>query len=859
MKRIVTLITFVLVLGQVHGQTIAQKKAGLSGSAGDLNPEMQKFLNDLNTELRERHDELVNLQRKVMELYIQKAPEESYHELLLQINDIKENIRILEESWRDMVSKPGIREEGYALWHQPETTLEQIVLDFGASEYVYLIPIDIGSIQVSLNSNIPIPRAAWGQMLEQILLENGVGIKTVNPYLRELYPLRTDFSDLKLITNDPRDLEVFPSHARVSFILTPPPEDVQRIWFFLEKFINPNSTILQRFGRVIVIIGEVASIKDLLKVYDFVAANKQQLEYKAVPLSRVDPEEMAKILTSIFQGFEEEVNVEAQGEGQKGPIASKSTPLKSNPYTKPSTQQMKPLPGSSQTHSSPHKQKIMNTLSVTALPQMAQAVFLVGTKEEIAKAEEIIREVESQVGLARAKEIFWYKTKHSDPEELAVLLQKIYFIMIQNRVGYERPFRPEEGGPIRETFVKESTSVQKESTTTIVSPLASTLLVPQDNFYQQGGYVVNPRPIVPNVPKEKEYNKNRDNFLVDPKTGSIIMVVETDLVPKLQELLKKIDVPKRQVQIECLLFERRNKRTNDYGLDLLRMGSVASQTHVSGLLWNDLITSPTNQGIFQLLMSRAKSETGIPSFDISYKFMMSQDDVHINACPSITTLNQVPATIAIIEEISINTGVYQVPTTGTTTLQNSFTRAQYGITITVTPNIHVVDEEDFFLNPANYVDLITDITFDTFAGRSNPQQPDITRRHITNEVCVPDGQTVVIGGLRRKNSEDQNSMIPFLGEIPGLGKLFSYTNLNDDDTEMFIFITPKIISDPIEDFERVRLMDLCKRPGDLPAFLANLNEALEFEKRRLLQGSLTILFGRPPPRYICEEGEYDGR
>jgi general secretion pathway protein D len=294
-------------------------------------------------------------------------------------------------------------------------------------------------------------------------------------------------------------------------------------------------------------------------------------------------------------------------------------------------------------------------------------------------------------------------------------------------------------------------------------------------------------------------------------------------------------------------------------LDLLRMGSVASQTHVSGLLWNDVSLSPLNQGIFQLLMSRAKTETGIPSFDISYKFLMSQDDVQINACPSVTTLNQVPATIAIIEEISINTGVYQVPTTGTTTLQNSFTRAQYGITITVTPNIHIVDEEDFFLNPLNYVDLITDITFDTFAGSTNLQQPDITRRHITNEVSIPDGQTVVIGGLRRKNSEDQDAMIPFLGEIPGLGKLFSYTNLTDDDTEMFIFLTPKIITDPIEDFERVRLMDLCKRPGDLPSFLANLNDALEYEKRRLMQGSLTILFGRPQPRYICEEGEYDGR
>jgi general secretion pathway protein D len=866
MKRIITLLAFILAAGNVYGQTIAQKKAGLSGSVGDLNPEMQKYLNDVNNELRERHEELVKLQRQVMQLYLHKAPPESYHELLLHINDIKENIRILEESWREMVTKPGVREEGYALWHQPETTLEQIVLDYGASEFVYLIPIDIGSIQVSLNSNIPIPRAAWGQMLEQILLQNGVGIKEVNPYLRELYTLKGDFSDLRLITNDARDLEAFPSNARVSFLLSPSPEDVRRIWFFLEKFINPNATVIQRFGRVILIVGEVSAVKDLLKVYDFIAANKQELEYRAVPLSRVDAEEMAKILTSIFQEFEQDVEVETTSEPLKNTQTNqKQSQVKSNPAVRPSpSAQMKPLGGSNSNQR--QNQKVSNSLSVTALPKMAQAVFLVGTKDEIAKAIKIIQEVESQVGAARDKEIFWYKVKHSEPEELAVLLDKIYQVMIENRVGYQKPEAPPQVSREKETFIKE-TNTQKD-TTIIGNPLYPPLypgpgayagignnsFYPQDNFYQQGGYVINPRPAEPRSIPKMEYNKNRNNFLVDPKTSTIVMVVEVDLIAKLKELLSKIDVPKKQVQIECLLFERRNRKQNNYGLNLLRVGSSASQTHVSALNFNDV----GNLGILELLLSRAKSETGIPSFDISYKFLMSQDDVHINACPTVVTVNQVPASIVINEEISINTGVYQVPTSGGVTLQDSFTRAQYGINISVTPTIHMVDDEDCFLNPENYVHLVTDITFDTFTPTLN-QQPDVTRRHITNEVNIVDGQTVVIGGLRRENTRDSTDKIPFLGEIPGLGKLFSTTELTDDDTEMFIFITPKIVYDQNEDFMKLRAIDLSKRPGDLPSFLANLNEALECEKRRLLQGSLIMLFGLPHPRYIDEEGEYDGR
>ncbi len=80
---------------------------------------------------------------------------------------------------------------------------------------------------------------------------------------------------------------------------------------------------------------------------------------------------------------------------------------------------------------------------------------------------------------------------------------------------------------------------------------------------------------------------------------------------------------------------------------------------------------------------------------------------------------------------------------------------------------------------------------------------------------IADGQTVILGGLRRKSTQDTKDSIPFLGEIPGIGKLFSSTEITDNSTEMFIFITPKIIADPIEDAERLKMEELKKRPGDV--------------------------------------------
>ncbi len=859
-KTLTKLILLLSLAGTslLTAQTIAEKKAGISSGGSELSPEMQKFLVELNNESKRRQEELHSLQAQVEELYLQNAPEEAYQELLLRINDVKENMRILQENWRKMVTKPGIKDEGYALWHQPDTTLKQLIVDYGSMDYVYLIPPEIASIQVSVSSNIPIPRSSWGQMLEQILLQSGVGVKELNPYLRQLYLLKQDLSTVRLITNDSQDLEAFPGNARVSYVLTPEPMDVRRIWFFLEKFINPNSTVLQRIGRVILVTGEVDSVKDLLKIYDFVTENKSNLEYKAVPLFRVDAEEMSNILAAVFEEFKEDTEEQEAVTPKVSNTGGIPTPRKT-----------------SKRSNSNRRSAGVNALHVIALPKIAQAVFLIGTAEEIQRAEDIIKEVEGQVGAARDKSIFWYNVKHSDPEELAQTLEKIYSMMIENRVGFQQKQTTEQ--ELSEKLQKAEANARQNIQDAVrdereklereqpgYSPF-------RPQFYQQGNYTVNPEPIqTRSGVEQKEVNQGRSNFIVDPKTGSLVLVVETDILPKLKDIVKKLDVPKKMVQIEVLLFERILQRDTSYGLNLLKIGSVASQTHRSSSVWAGGLDQCENisdantvkncgQGVLEFFMSRVKSASGIPAFDMAYKFLMTQDNVFLNASPSVVTVNQTEAVISIQDERSILVGTNLTDTPGVTA-QDAYTRAQYGITIRVTPTIHWSNEEDFFEDPTNYITLVSEITFDTFPpGQENSDQPQVNRRQIINEVNIPDGQAVIIGGLRRKQGSDSCDKVPFLGEIPGLGKLFSTTNISDDETEMIIFMTPKIISNPKEDFARLRREQLCKRPGDLPCFLAKLNEALEREKNRLMYGYMTILFGPPRPRYICEEVEYDGR
>lgn len=871
----IILYLLLLIPFSAYSQTIAEKKASLQESGGDLSSDAEKFLTQVNLELTEARYEEQKLMVEAKRLVEQNASEDYYIPLIAKMKELRAQISHLQESWREMIASQG-KQEDYALWYQPETTLEQLIIDYGSQDYVYLMKPEIGGMKISVDSNLPIPRASWNEMLELILLENGVGIRQLNPFLRELFLLKNDRSSIKLITNRREDLELFSPETRVAFVLSPEPSDVRRVWFFLDNFANPDSTTVQLVGRDILLIARVSDVQDLLKLYEFVAENKGDKEYKAVALSRIGAEDMARVLQSVFN--------------QSPESSSKMIPpLEPGKFKNG---------GGFGREAKNGFEASANGLQVLLLGQQTGALFLIGTREEVRKAEELIKEIESQIGGARDKTVFWYHVKHSDAIETAEVLSKVYDLMVSTGAGYENMERrgngegfgvPTEGGGAASAS-KSNTGPVEQNTTIERGPDIPEILprifppdiystnpfiqYPRDPYFQQPIPPIAPNFVFPatslNVPRPID----QGNFIVDVKTSSIIMVVETDLLPKLRGLLRKIDVPKKMVQIEVLLFEKKIAKQNSYGLNLLRFGSAASNITASSLLFNVVDSNGSPTGIFDFLWSH-KATCGTPAFDLNYRFLLSQDDITINASPSVLTVNQTPAFISIQEEISVNTGIVEIPTVGGVTLKDAFQRAQYGITLKITPSIHDADD----LERHETITLDSDITFDTFDTLNIPVNgtPNVTRRNIKNLARVADGETVILGGLRRKTQEDTFDAIPFLGEIPGIGKLFSETTLVDGSTEMFIFITPKIISDPACDLEWIRAEEMLRRPGDIPEYLCALVEAEECEKNRLFDAWMTTLFGRespdcytpgwmnndtcgtPGPGEYSGYGEYDGR
>lgn len=823
------LLAQVALLLPLSAQTIAEKKQSLSQGVAtkDLSPEMQKFLLQVNNELKEHRKLLRELYEEAEELYNEGAPSDEWKSLIDEIKIVKSNILALEESWRKLAEEHN-QQEDYALWHQPDTTLGDLVIDYGSSDYVYMMNPEISSIPISVNSNIAIPRSSWTEMLTAILAENGVGVKELSPYLRSLYLTKENLSTVREITNKRSALEVLPPDDRVLFLLSPNPIEIRRVFIFLDKFVDRSTTDLQAIGRDLLITGPVFAVQELLKLYDFVEKETGGREYKVIALRKTDPEEMAEVINEIFGQFSESPEtLEQDNDQSRGPP--------------PSSRNKQDTGG----------------LRVIPFSHLARAVILIGTREEIRKGEDIIYQVESEVGDALEKIVYTYTTRHSEPKELADILEKVYYQMVASQLFFPGP-PPPISGDGNNNQQKQNVSVT-EFKEDWRRKLPEQLY--HERFYEEGTYAVNPAPTQPNRPRPPKIDPNagKENFFVDPKTGAIVMVVEAVAVPRLKELIRKLDVPKKMVQIEVLLFEKRMERENSFGLTLLRVGTCARQKNRACAVFNDLELFSAAQGIFSFFLSQ-KKHSWVPAYDFAYKFLLSCDDITINASPSVVTMNQTKATININEEISLNTGIFEVETVNGTTLKDAFTRAQYGITIDVTPTVHMRNDDDdiSFNEDADYVSLETQIFFQTIQPSADPQRPNVITRHIDNVVRIPDGQTVIMGGLRRKISNDGKDSIPFLGELPGIGKLFSNTVNQESSVEMFIFLTPKIISDPGEDFARLRCEEMTRRPGDIPGFMKRLVLARECEKNRLMEGYMTMLFGKERERLYYRPGEYYG-
>jgi len=284
-------------------------------------------------------------------------------------------------------------------------------------------------------------------------------------------------------------------------------------------------------------------------------------------------------------------------------------------------------------------------------------------------------------------------------------------------------------------------------------------------------------------------------IVADSRGNSLLMRANRADFELIQAAVQQIDVRPAQVLIEVLIVEARRDRSFALGVE----ASIGDQ-HVKGTenttVGGELTPGSTGLGDFTLRVMGA----GGYDLNATIRAAAGRGDVKIVSRPVVLTANDEQAEVIVGSQRPFVQVSRALPT-DVAVRDQVVQYKDVGTKLTVRPTISV--DGTVQLNVAQEVsNATTETAFDA---------PVISTRSIRTDLLVKDGQTIALGGLTDKQHDVQIAGIPLLSSIPLIGGLFGRQSRNTTETELFIFLTPRVIR---TDEDAQRLTDPIRKRAD---------------------------------------------
>src|SRR6202521_4502929 len=308
----------------------------------------------------------------------------------------------------------------------------------------------------------------------------------------------------------------------------------------------------------------------------------------------------------------------------------------------------------------------------------------------------------------------------------------------------------------------------------------------------------------------------RGSVAVDDRTNTLLLQDTADRLADVRRLVATLDIPVRQVLIEARIvivnndFSRNlgarfgftnNQKNGNTGLVTTTGTAVGTDTAIGSAITNVQGTGsifpvavPTGNAASNRYNVNLPVSNPAGSFalgilgnnfivDLELSAAQAETQANIISSPRVITANQKEATI----EQGVEIPYQQSASSGATTIQ--FKKAV--LSLKVKPQI----------TPDNRIILDLDVKDDSVGSvvvaSGGVNVPSIDTREIATQVLVNDGQTVVLGGILSTTQREDDTKVPYLGDIPILGHLFKNSIHKDNKDELMIFITPKIVREGV--------------------------------------------------------------
>jgi pilus assembly protein CpaC len=281
---------------------------------------------------------------------------------------------------------------------------------------------------------------------------------------------------------------------------------------------------------------------------------------------------------------------------------------------------------------------------------------------------------------------------------------------------------------------------------------------------------------------------NKDNLIL---TGKISSSIIKDKIKNLAEAygFKVVDLaesPTDQVLIEVSVVEASKAFIKDLSATYSRGSLAANGATTLGLDEPDLTSNVNLRALdFDGTMNGFRFFGLNNRKDFTYTLQAAEQKgtVKILAQPKLLAANDKKANFNAGQEVPIPAGVGESGQVG-------YEYKKIGVNVSFKPTV-LKDSRRVLLEITPEVSEIDSTA--SVQQQSGGTALGFKTRSIETTVDLSDGETLVIGGLYKKTNNETKTQIPILGDIPIIGRLFGNSNFRNDETELMIFVTPKII------------------------------------------------------------------
>ena len=296
----------------------------------------------------------------------------------------------------------------------------------------------------------------------------------------------------------------------------------------------------------------------------------------------------------------------------------------------------------------------------------------------------------------------------------------------------------------------------------------------------------------------------------EPGSNTLIISAAGDVQYELEQIIRRLDQRRPQVLVEAIIVEISDMAAQELGVQFA-LGGVSGSSipllssnfsrqapnllALAGALGgNGLgLSEGTRTG---LETAAINSVTGLNGgsfgvggvdndtlFAVIVNALDTDEDSNILSTPFVTTLDNVPATFLVGQEIPITTG----ESLGAANINpfRTFERQEVGIQLDVLPQI----------SEGDVIRLEIDQVVSSISGVLTSASGDFVtnKRQITTTVLANDGEIIVLGGLVQDDEQINVSKVPILGDIPVAGRLFQSKGTQRNKTNLMVFLRPTII------------------------------------------------------------------